>query len=683
MADLSPADSLFLEQLTRLIEENMSSEQFGVTELAERTSMSRSNLLRKVKNITGLSVSQLIREVRLRKGMELLRNSTLNVTEVSYQVGFGSTSYFIKCFREYYGYPPGEVGEHKDEPVPEQVPMVAASRRWLVWVAAAVVVLTGVAVYYFGYYPGSTEREKSIAVLPFKNESNDSTNVYLINGLMESTLNNLQQINDLRVISRTSTEKYRHAARSIPEMARELDVRYFVEGSGQKIGNQIKLTVRLIDGASDRRLWSRQYTREVTDIFSLQQEIAQNIAEEIRVIITPEERKRIEKIPTANLEAYDLFMQARSLLYQRRDPDLRQAIVLFDKAIALDAEFASAYAYAAIAYYYLDIFRSEKKFTSEIDSYADKALLYDSKLPESLVAKAFAYIIKNEQPLAVPYLEKALEYNPNSSEVIATLADFYANNLPNTAKYLEYALMGARLDIGSYDSVTASFVYLRLGNALIQSGFVEESLHYIDRSLAYNAANPYAKYVRAFVVYAAHHDLNETKQLLLKEFNQDTSRFDILQDIGKVCYYMREYDSAYHYYKRFIRIRETRQLDVYRHENLTIGITLDKVGLHQKAKEYIESYKAYMDQDQSLYKNLGLSGYYTYTGDVPRALEHLRLFSKEDDYFYWIVLFGPDDPAGDALRDHPEFKKLTKEIERKFWNRHRIIRETLEEKGLI
>ena len=106
-----------------------------------------------------------------------------------------------------------------------------------------------------------TIAKKSIAVLPFINDSNDSTNVYIINGLMESTLNNLQKIKELRVISRTSVEKYRNNPKTIPEIARELNVHYLIEGSGQKIGDQILLNIQLIEAPSDKHLWSEQYNR--------------------------------------------------------------------------------------------------------------------------------------------------------------------------------------------------------------------------------------------------------------------------------------------------------------------------------------------------------------------------------------------------------------------------------------
>src|SRR4051812_44608623 len=150
----------------------------------------------------------------------------------------------------------------------------------------------------------------------------------------------------------------------------------------------------------------------------------------------------------------------------------------------------------------MEFFQADKKYLDAINQYADKAFLYDSKLAESLVAKAMTYMANKQYESAVPYLEKALEYNPNSVSIIGFLSDFYAIYVPNTGKYLEYALRGVQLDVASMDSTTASYTYLRLGNALIQNGFIDESLKYIDKSLEYNPANPFSRYVRAFVLFA-------------------------------------------------------------------------------------------------------------------------------------------------------------------------------------
>ena len=167
MADALLPESDFLIELTAVVEKNIANEQFGVSELADEMNMSRSNLLRKVKKETKLSVSQLINQVRLKRGMELLRKTSQNVSEVSHQVGFNSTSYFIKCFREYYGYPPGEVGK-RDNTTPTETAIVPESNREfpathqkkvrLAWAGIAGILALATAGYFF--WPGTNHNGK-------------------------------------------------------------------------------------------------------------------------------------------------------------------------------------------------------------------------------------------------------------------------------------------------------------------------------------------------------------------------------------------------------------------------------------------------------------------------------------------------------------------------------------------
>src|SRR5690606_31251455 len=178
MPDLHADTNDFIGRITTIIEENLSNERFGVSELASEMNMSRSNLLRKVKHSTKLSVSQLIRQLRLEHGMDLLRNSSLTVSQISDQVGFGSSSYFIKCFREHYGYPPGEANKRAPTELGNET-MVRPGRKQrstVFWVIGLVALLTiGILVHYTWPSPAVVAPEKSIAVLPFKNDSNDST----------------------------------------------------------------------------------------------------------------------------------------------------------------------------------------------------------------------------------------------------------------------------------------------------------------------------------------------------------------------------------------------------------------------------------------------------------------------------------------------------------------------------
>jgi len=766
----------FLNRITEIIEDNLSDEKFGVSELAREAGMSRSNLLRRVQKLTDLSVSQFIRQVRLKNAMEILKTDSLNVSEVSYRVGFGSTSYFIKCFREHYGHPPGEVGkgtfnsptsrsdspssffqELKRRKVVRVISVYAAAAfvtlellsivieplRLPDWTLSMVIVLLSIgfiiAVVLSWIYDvnpeGGWEKtksldtekeeekapetlgwkiasfisfviiialvilqlvprrnqgqlapdlEKSIAVLPFNNDSNDSTNIYLINGLMESILDNLQKIEDLRVISRTSVEKYRNNPLTTPEIAMELNANYLVAGSGQKMGDMILLNIQLIDAVHDKNLWSERYKREARDIFELQLEVAKNIADAIEAIITPEEAEQIEKIPTDNLEAYDYYLQGMEPFQRGTREGLEEAILLFEKAIELDPEFASAHANVAYAYAIMDIFQVEKKYAAQISYYADRALLLDPTLSMSLIAKAMFHNNREEYELALPYLEKALEYNPNSSWVITNLAYYYTRYVPDTEKYLEYALMGIELDIASNDSVDSGNMYLQMSSALMQTGFVNEAEKYIDLSWEYDPENPFAELLRAWIMLAGDGGLEQTKELLLVALQKDTSRYDIMRDIGVICYFLHDYKCAYSYFSRAIEITEAQGMDPISSHKGKMGLILSELGRPEESEKYFQEYLEYAENDQSIYKHLSLAAYYSYMGDTAKAIEHMDKFSEKEKYSYvYILFFGIDDPLYDNVDDLPEYQKIIREIEVKFWRYHKQIKDSLKKKGLL
>ncbi len=683
MSNSSTNTASFIEQAEALILQQLGNEQFGVSELADAMHMSRSNLLRKIKKQTKLSASQFIRQVRLKEAMALLNEGSSTVSEISYQVGFGSTSYFIKCFREQYGYPPGEVGKGTVMVETEQVRTNSWKQyRWPLLAAMALALIL-VAAVLFNKKDEINELkiEKSIAVLPFKNESADASNIYFVNGLMESALNNLQKIEDLRVISRTSVEKYRETDKGIPEIAEELHVNYLVEGSGQRIGNQVLLNIQLIDALTDTPIWVEQYSREVEDIFELQNDVAKKIADAIEAVVTPSELEQIEKKPTENLLAYDYYLQALDPYYSRTNEGLEKAISLFEKAIEQDPEFALAYANIAISYYLLEMSQIEKQYTEKINSFADKALLYDSKSAESLVAKAFYYIQTKEYKLALPHLDKALEYNPNSSLAVQMLAEFYSHMLPNTNKYLEYALKGVQLTIAS-DSITQSYTYLQLSNALVSSGFADEALKYINKTLDYNAENYFAPHLKAFILFAKDGNIKRTRNLLLNEWKKDTTRLDILQDIGKLYYIEENYDSAYSYFKKFVETREANGLDIYQQENVKIAQVYKEMGLDKEAEKLFNDFSEYCEGDQSTYKSVNLVWKYAYEGKINEAVEELKIFSKAENYLYWFLLI-EDEPLIKPLKNHPDFESIMQKIKDRFWENQEKLRTNLEKEGLL
>lgn len=662
--------------------------------------MSRSNLLRKIKKETQASASQFIRAVRLEQSKLLLQKEDLSVSEVAYAVGFSSVSYYIKCFRERYGSPPGQHQqdvmesaqlEQKEEQGEEGQAAPKAlelnpERPNIGWLLAALglVAVVLASIWLFSKNPtAQLDREKSIAVLPFSNESSDSSNLYFVNGLMQSTLSNLQKIEELRVVSRTSSELYRYSQKSLKEIADELEVAYVVEGSGQKIGDQVLLSIQLIDAEQDRPLWTQQYQRKLTDIFSLQKEIAEGIAESIKVFVSPTVLSQLEKRPTESVEAYDLFLQGQQLFNTNPSAEDRlQAIELFTKATEIDPGFALAYADIAMSYYLLDLNLKEKQYSEQINSYADKALLHDPKLDVALIAKAAYYLQNQQYRLALPHLEKALDYNPNSISALQMLSDFYAFRQPNTAKYLEYALMANKRNTAGVDSMARSYICVQLSNAFLQNGFFDEALHYVDQALQLFPENYFAPHLRTFVLFAKKGDYAETKDDLLVLHRLDTNRLDILQDLAKLYFALDQKDSAFFYYQKLVQRRKANGLKVYQQENVKIASLYAERGLAEEAAQLFAEYQAYVEADQSVYKQAFKAVEYAYLDQDEKALQSLERFVEAEDIQYWFLLL-EEDPLLKRLKTDARFLALFKELEESFWQRHQQLEERLKAEDLL
>src|SRR5947207_736555 len=194
--------------------------------------------------------------------------------------------------------------------------------------------------------------EKSIAVLPFLNLSDDKENAFFTDGVQDEILNDLAKIADLKVISRTSVMQYQSgASRNVREIGQQLGVAHVLEGSVRRAGNRVRVSVQLIDARNDTTKWSEQYDRDLADVFKIQSEIAEKIVEQLQGELSSEEKANIEARPTRDMTAYDLFVQARSTVDSYLDvPDpgasLRQAVRLLDQATERDSSFILAYCYA-------------------------------------------------------------------------------------------------------------------------------------------------------------------------------------------------------------------------------------------------------------------------------------------------------------------------------------------------
>jgi TolB-like protein/Tfp pilus assembly protein PilF len=196
---------------------------------------------------------------------------------------------------------------------------------------------------------------KSIAVLPFENLSEEKANAYFAEGIQDEILTRLSKVADLKVISRTSTQRYESAPENLPEIARQLGAAHILEGSVQRAANRVRVNAQLIDARTDAHLWAQTYDRDLADVFAIQSEIARAIAEQLQAKLSPNEKKAIEQPPTNDLAAFDLYSRARTILLTTgqtitSDQDAREAIELLDQAVKHDPSFFDAYCQLAHAH---------------------------------------------------------------------------------------------------------------------------------------------------------------------------------------------------------------------------------------------------------------------------------------------------------------------------------------------
>jgi eukaryotic-like serine/threonine-protein kinase len=278
--------------------------------------------------------------------------------------------------------------------------------------------------------------EKSIAVLPFENLSPDSDNAYFADGIQEEILTRLAGIADLKVISRTSTQPYQSKPRNLSQIAKQLGVANILEGSVQKAADQVRISVQLINAQTDAHLWADTYDRKLTDVFEVETDIAKTIAESLKAKLTRSERQAIAVRPTANPEAYELYLKGRFLWNKRTGADMRKAIDYFNHAIAKDPNYALAYAGLADCYDLLHEYSdlSPKESYPKAKAAAIKALELDDALGEAHTSLAYSLINYDwDWRSAEREYQRAILLNPN----YATAHQWYAECLSMLGRHSE------------------------------------------------------------------------------------------------------------------------------------------------------------------------------------------------------------------------------------------------------
>jgi TolB-like protein/Tfp pilus assembly protein PilF/class 3 adenylate cyclase len=312
------------------------------------------------------------------------------------------------------------------------VPAAAAkpagrSRTWIVALVIAAIAATG--FYIFSHRSGSKViLEKSIAVLPFENLSSDKENAYFADGIQDEILTRLAKIADLKVISRTSTQHYKSAPDNLSEIAKQLGVAHIVEGSVQKSADSVRVNVQLIKAANDSHLWADTFDRKLTDIFSVESEVAKAIAEQLRAKLSGQEEQVITAKPTDNPEAYDAYLRGLAYMLKAATSPANSlgAQKYLKEAVRADPKFALAWALLsytdAVGYLTLSL-QPTVALREEARKAGETALALQPNLGEAVLAKGqYVYACLKDYDTAVRYFEQARQLLPNSSQIPESLA---------------------------------------------------------------------------------------------------------------------------------------------------------------------------------------------------------------------------------------------------------------------
>jgi TolB-like protein len=269
---------------------------------------------------------------------------------------------------------------------------------------------------------------KSIAVLPFESLSEDRNNAYFAEGVQDEILTRLANVADLKVISRTSTQRFNSAPENLPQIAKQLGVMNILEGSVQKVTDQVRVNVQLINALTDAHLWAETYDRKLTDIFGVESDIAKSVADALKAKLTGSEQTEMSKRPTGNSEAYELYLKGRFFWNKRTGEDLKTAADYFQRAIELDPKYAAAYAGLAQTYVVIPLFAAgtPRDYFPKAKAAAQRAIELDETSAEAHTALGLLLCFSEVNfPEAEKEFKRAIAINPN----YATAHHWYGNCL--------------------------------------------------------------------------------------------------------------------------------------------------------------------------------------------------------------------------------------------------------------
>jgi TolB-like protein len=547
-----------------------------------------------------------------------------------------------------------------------------------------------------------TGNEKSIAVLPFANRSNQQDDLFFTDGIHDDLLTQLAKIHDLNVISRTSVMEYRDTKKNLREIGAELNVGTILEGGIQKVGNRVRINAQLIEASTDKHLWAETFDRELTaeNIFDIQSEIARKIVQAVAGKLTPEEEQLLTEIPTRNLAAYEAYLRAREVYYGANYSRSQEfaAQPWLEKAIALDPDYTEAYALLASLYgqfYWRGIDTSEA-FLEKYRDTIDLALKLNPNSPSALRALAnYHYRVENDYQLSLSLLDQALDKAPGDVDLHAdralsqrrlgqwreSIASFRkALELDPGNRFYHSLLIETMVSVGDYQGIVDITEPLEDADpddldiqvdravALLNLTGDLEPLERVFEHMNLTDSSNYITYSAR--VHWLQRDLDATIEVLN---NPIWTR----EEMGQVSITARDYqlanayrlkgetETAQEHYEKVIANREqvmNSSLQVQAYGGMNIASSLAWLGRYDEALELaaglVNNYPHEKDAliwgsliaQQAMIKGLA--------GDQETAIDELEVALETPSAFPTTVWDLYYDPDWDFMRDNPRFVEL-------------------------
>ena len=562
--------------------------------------------------------------------------------------------------------------------IPEPPKTTNSFPKWVIPIIVATII-AGVA-YFFNKKENAItnstnqapieQMEKSIAILPFRDLSPQGNQVYFADGMVEAIRSKLAQVGNLRVTSMTSVLTYRDNPKSIPEIAKELQVQHILEGTIYRDKDKVRIIAQLIDAATDEHLWAATYDEEITDVFAIQSKIANVVTKALKAKLTPTEQTLLNVQLGTDITAYDLHLSAlgdlRKWNQSRDSSTINIAISKLQKAIAIDSKYDDFYVGIGQAWYRLQFSGFGEVAVDSVLVYTQKALELNSLNDAALSLQAKSYWRKGQFKLSKTNAEKALEIAPNNIDALYALSAYYQSVEKAYDKAIPLMLKAIALSPNnSNDFEDNQRLYRALGNIYIEIDDLDKAETYYRKYYELNPSTRLANSALGFVLRCQQR-FDEALPYSKREYELGNKNFRSTDEYAFALMAAGKYEKALEKYEELNDMvnkgfQETADTHTFRHR---YAFVLWQLGQKEKADSlfalHIEKELDFIKEGTRLRgQEFDLAGVYAFTGKKEKAYQML----EQMPLWYVTYQFLKFDPMFDALREEPRFQRIQQKLE--------------------